>query len=143
MAKKMTHCKDCGAEVSKSAKNCPKCGAKLKKAHPIIIIIGIIIIIIGCVMLAKDTSSPTNTTNSTQTVQSSAMTLDKFNQIQTGMTYQQVVDIVGAEGTLSTESSYGSASMKIYYWYGSDGISNAAISFENGKVSGKSQIELQ
>ena len=70
------------------------------------------------------------------------MTLDKFNQIQTGMTYEQVVAIVGSEGTLSTESAYGNQSMKIYYWYASNGISNATISFTNGKVSAKSQIGL-
>ena len=27
----MIHCKECGAEVSKSAKVCPKCGKRLKK----------------------------------------------------------------------------------------------------------------
>ena len=28
MAKKLVQCKDCGKEVSKSAKTCPHCGAK-------------------------------------------------------------------------------------------------------------------
>lgn len=147
MAKKMTYCKDCGAEVSKSAKTCPKCGAKLKKAHPIGIIIGIIIVIIGiCTIINSGSSNKTSTnlTTSTENAQSEQyMTLEKFNKIQTGMTYQQVVDIVGTEGTLSTESSYGSASMKIYYWYSSDGVSNATISFDNDKVSAKSQIGLK
>lgn len=59
------------------------------------------------------------------------------------MTYQEVVDIMGEEGTLSTESSYGSQTMKIYYWYASNGISNATISFMNGEVSAKSQIGLK
>ena len=70
------------------------------------------------------------------------ITLEKFNKIETGMTYQQVVDIIGEEGTLSTESAYGDQSMKIYYWYSSNGITNATISFMNGKVSAKSQIGL-
>lgn len=71
------------------------------------------------------------------------LTLDKFYQIEAGMTYQQVVDIVGEEGTLSTESSYENQTMQIYYWYASNGISNATISFMNGKVTAKSQIGLE
>ena len=70
------------------------------------------------------------------------MTMEKFNKIETGMTYEQVVAIVGSEGELSTESSYGSYSMKIYSWKASNGIANATVSFTNGKVSGKSQIGL-
>ena len=68
------------------------------------------------------------------------ITLDKFNQIQTGMTYEQVVAIIGEEGTLSSESAYGDYSSKIYSW--SNGIANATISFSNGKVSAKSQFGL-
>lgn len=149
MADKMTHCKDCGTEVSKSAKTCPKCGAKLKKAQPIRIALGILIIIIGIGIIANsgstnNSSTSTNSSTSSSVVQSNnAITLEKFSKIQTGMTYQQVVDIVGTEGTLSTESSVGNLTYQIYYWYGSDGISNATISFDNGKVSGKSQIGLK
>ena len=42
----MIHCKECGAEVSKSAKVCPKCGKKLKH-NGLRIVIGIILIFIG------------------------------------------------------------------------------------------------
>ena len=59
------------------------------------------------------------------------------------MTYKEVVAIAGEEGTLSTESSYGNQTMKIYYWYSSNGISNATVSFMNGKVTAKSQIGLE
>ena len=69
------------------------------------------------------------------------ITLDKFNQIQTGMTYEEVVAIIGEEGTVSSESSYGDYSSKIYSW--SNGIANATISFTNGKVSAKSQVGLE
>lgn len=74
--------------------------------------------------------------------ESTKVTLDKFNKIETGMTYEQVVDIIGEEGTLSTESSAGKQTMKIYYWYAENGIFNATISFMNGKVNAKSQIGL-
>lgn len=71
------------------------------------------------------------------------MTLSKFNQIENGMTYEEVVAIIGSEGTLSTESSYGNQTMQVYYWYASNGISNATVSFINGKVTAKSQIGLE
>ena len=45
MANKMTTCKTCGTEVAKSASVCPKCGAKLKKKHPILAILIVIIAI--------------------------------------------------------------------------------------------------
>ena len=161
----MKLCKECGTEVSKSAKICPKCGKKLKH-NGIRITIGLIIIIIGIGMLISDTndttpvssntgstvltnsSSSTTTKDNTKNVtstnsKSTKMTLEKFNKIKTGMTYKQVVSIIGEDGKLSTESSYGGQTMKIYYWYASNGISNATVSFMNNKVTAKSQIGLE
>lgn len=49
---KLTVCKACGAEVAKSAKSCPSCGAKIKKTHPIligVIVVLLLIIVIGAV----------------------------------------------------------------------------------------------
>ena len=44
----MKTCKDCGTEVSKSAKTCPKCGAKLKGGiGKVILIILAIIVVFG------------------------------------------------------------------------------------------------
>ena len=42
----MKICKDCGKEVSKSAKTCPNCGKKMKKPIALFVILGIIVIII-------------------------------------------------------------------------------------------------
>ena len=46
------------------------------------------------------------------------MSLDEFNQIQNGMSYDQVVQIVGGPGELVSE--VGSA--QVYMWVGSGGI---------------------
>ena len=50
MAKnKMMRCKTCGADIAKSADTCPSCGAKIKRRHPILggllLMIGLIVII--------------------------------------------------------------------------------------------------
>lgn len=134
----MKICKDCGTEVSKTAKTCPKCGRKLKKKG-LGVVLGIVIIFIGLIGIA---SGGNNTSSTNSQIQQEKMTLEKFNKIETGMKYEEVVKIAGEEGTLSTETSYGNQTMKIYYWYASNGISNATVSFTNGKVSGKSQIGL-
>lgn len=51
----MKTCKDCGKEVSKSAKTCPGCGKKMKKPIILFVILGIIVLtIIGGMMAGKD-----------------------------------------------------------------------------------------
>lgn len=51
----MKKCKDCGKEVSKSAKSCPSCGKKLKKPIVLYVILGLIVIgIIGAVLSNKE-----------------------------------------------------------------------------------------
>lgn len=138
----MKICKECGKEVSRSAKTCPNCGKKLKSSG-LRIFLGILILLIGIASIAslgENNTSPTSA-NSTE-VQQQKVTLEKFNKLETGMTYKQVVEIIGEDGTLSTESSYGNQSLKVYYWYSSNGISNATVSFSNGKLTAKSQIGL-
>lgn len=142
----MKVCKDCGTEVSKSAKSCPKCGKKLKHTA-LRVTLGIIIIIIGICFLAGDTA---NTQNITQTESSitqkqEKMTLEKFNKIKTGMTYKQVVEIIGEEGTVLSETDLGDSKYKttIYCWYADNGIANANVTIQGGKVVSKAQAGLK
>ena len=48
----MRICKDCGKEVSKSAKTCPNCGKKMKKPIALFVILGIIVIIVICSIIS-------------------------------------------------------------------------------------------
>ena len=71
------------------------------------------------------------------------MSLEEFNQIQNGMSYEEVQKIVGSAGTVLSESSIGGISIRIVSWLGNGSLgSNAAITFQNGAVSGKSQAGL-
>lgn len=147
-------CSECGAQVSTSASKCPKCGKKLKHTGLylciVILVSGLAIVLgIGAAASIKGESAVNLAWNnyknaiSNEENHENKITLEKFNQIENGMTYEEVVSIIGEEGTLSTESSYGSQAMRIYGWYASNGISNATVSFMNGKVNGKSQIGLE
>lgn len=76
-----------------------------------------------------------------------SISLSEFNQIETGMTYEEVCNIVGGEGTLSSSVDLGlgdSFKTEIYQWTG-DGIigANANVTFQGGKVMSKAQIGLQ
>lgn len=74
------------------------------------------------------------------------ISLDEFNQIQTGMSYQQVVDIIGSEGTVLSETDIGGAEYKttIYTWEGSGSLgANANITIQGGKVVSKAQFGLK
>lgn len=51
----MRICKDCGKEVSKSAKSCPNCGKKMKKPIVLFVILGIIaLVIIGSIISGNE-----------------------------------------------------------------------------------------
>lgn len=76
---------------------------------------------------------------------SNSITKSEFDKIEYGMTYEEVVEIVGCEGELGAGSSFGGYSASVYTFKGTlyflNGA-NAAITFSNGRVSGMASIGL-
>lgn len=71
------------------------------------------------------------------------LTYENYLKISNGMTYSQVVDILGGHaGTLDTSSSYEGYTMTVYSWSNNSGTKNIVVVFDNGKVSAKSQFGL-
>lgn len=74
------------------------------------------------------------------------ISLDEFNAIKTGMTYQEVFDIVGARGTLLSESDIGLGDeyyTAMFSWDGEGSLgANANVMFQGGKVISKAQYGL-
>lgn len=75
------------------------------------------------------------------------ISLAEFNAISTGMTYQEVIDIIGSAGEILSEvdlglgEEYFTQSRK---WDGEGSIgANAIIQFQNGKVVTKAQFGLE
>lgn len=76
-------------------------------------------------------------------VQTAPITLAQYEQIEEGMTYDKVVEIIGGDGEAISESNAEEAVTVVYIWKGSDGISNATITFFNNAVFSKAQYGLQ
>lgn len=75
------------------------------------------------------------------------ISLEEFNAIQTGMTYQEVFDIVGSRGELLSETDLGLGDQyysAMYMWEGEGMVgANANVLFQGGVVVSKSQIGLE
>ena len=71
------------------------------------------------------------------------VSLAEFQQIQSGMTYAQVVSIIGFEGTESSRSDLGGTSTVMYEWVNS-GFSGANMNamFQDGRLVSKAQAGL-
>ena len=66
----------------------------------------------------------------------------QFEEITEGMTYEEVVSILGIEGTLESERNYPEYNSKIYFW-GDFPSGYIDITFIDGFVQDKYQYHLQ
>lgn len=71
----------------------------------------------------------------------SKVTLEKYNQVKEGMSYEEVKGILG-EGTLTSQTKIMQAESLIYSWVNKDG-SNMNCAFSGSKVMTKAQINLK
>ena len=75
---------------------------------------------------------------------SNYLTYSNYTQIQNGMTYSEVVEILdGHDGVLDTSSGFGGYTFSYYTWSNNSGTKCIVIGFENGKVCSKSQYGLR
>lgn len=136
-------CSVCGKGIASTAKNCPSCGAKNKMPYYrkwwfwLLITAAILMAVIRGVNYL---SQPALNIDQRQS-NSELITISEFNRINSGMTLLQVQSIIGSKGSLVSQSNVDGYKLEIYSWDG-DGVSNATITFENGKVINKTQIGL-
>ena len=71
------------------------------------------------------------------------ISLEQYNSIETGMSYDDVVGLLGGEGTLLSDTNISNSTSQIYQWSGSSLGSNATITFSDGKVMSKAQFGLE
>ncbi len=70
------------------------------------------------------------------------VTMDEYNRVQQGMTYEQVVDIVGEEGQEVGRTLDLRTKTVLYRWANPDGSYMVAM-FQNGRVAQKAQYGLK
>jgi hypothetical protein len=69
---------------------------------------------------------------------SSGLTLEKYNQVKTGMSKAEVVTLFGSEGKVASEAE----GIQMISWESGSFGANALITFQNGVVQSKAQAGL-
>jgi len=78
-----------------------------------------------------------------QAIQARVISMDEFSRIQTGMSYDKVVGIIGSPGELLSSSEFSGTVTAMYMWKGDpSGYGNATVMFQNDAVVSKSQFGL-
>lgn len=140
---KVKKCKFCKTEIPKAARVCPNCRKSQGVSGCLVAVI--IVVVLGMVGLFGVTKMMTENPDITA-VPNECITQAEFLRIETGMTYEEVVEIIGSKGELLSEGDAGLGpeyATHIIMWRGADGISNANVTFQGGKVIGKAQVGLR
>ncbi|MEZ5344187.1 MAG: DUF3862 domain-containing protein [Pyrinomonadaceae bacterium] len=89
------------------------------------------------------TSTPAETSSDSSSTSSGSgnLTLDNFNKLKAGMKYEEVVKILGSEGSETSSSSVGKIELKSYKWEG-DKFARIYANFRNDELTSKSQSGL-
>lgn len=85
-----------------------------------------------------DSSGDSTSTSSTG---KGSITLDSFSKMKNGMTYEEVVKILGKEGEETSSSTIGKYELKSYKWEG-EKSARISASFRNNELRSKSQFGL-
>ena len=76
--------------------------------------------------------------------ESEYITMEEFNKIETGMSYEEVKDIIGSPGEMTSQVEVDDIQTMIVTWYGNGMAgSNANVTFLNNEVMSKAQFGLK
>lgn len=136
-------CKYCQTDIPVKAKVCPNCKRTLKGPGCLIYVLSFFIVIGVIFALTINFNSGIQKEISGVSNDSEYITLEEYNNIEMGMSYEEVTNIIGSNGIVSSEVNSNGYEIKIVTWYGK-GIagSNANVTFTNGKASAKAQAGL-
>lgn len=101
-------------------------------------------LLVGCAAPAPttDAAAPAPAPAAPETAPASALTMANFEAIETGMTREQVEEILGPGEELSS-SDIGGISTVLIQWTENNGMKNMNVTIQDGKVVGKAQFGLE
>jgi len=139
-----TVCKHCHKEVPPLTTAAPRRGMRVLKGVLTLIVavvfLGLIALLVFNPGGPSSTSSPSS--GSLLTVLEPTVTMAEFSRLQTGMTYQQAVEIIGTAGEEMSRSDLAGYTTVMYGWKNADG-SNMNAMFQNGGLINKAQFGLR
>lgn len=98
-------------------------------------------------IISNDISGQEQQTDSTKKTETNPkINKEEFDSIKNGMSYEEVVNIVGGDGELLSETGTNGDQYHtmMYSWEGEKGFgSNANTTFQNGKLVNKAQFGLK
>lgn len=114
----------------------------MKKILKWIGIIFLVLIVIGALSGNKGGSTKSGTTQ-TAPAKETGVTMEKFTSIKEGMTYEEVVGVLGSEGEVMSSNEIAGIKTVMYKWDGASVMSNMNATFQNGKMVSKAQLGLK
>lgn len=74
---------------------------------------------------------------------SATITLEEYNKLKTGMTYEEVKEIVGGECNKGVSQSVGGIKQAIYICDGEDEGAKVTLTFQNDKLTAKVSTDFE
>jgi len=73
----------------------------------------------------------------------SLVTLENFNRLETGMTIDEVIEIIGDYDELTSDSEVLDSTIEVYTFTGDSILSSAMLTFTDGELTNKVQTGLE
>ncbi len=144
MKNKLKKCKFCQTDIPKKATVCPNCKRTLNSHGCLISLCMFVIIICGGVVATINLNNGIQKSISGTSNDSEYITMAEYNQIKADMTYDEVTQIIGSNGQLTSTVTSNNITISMYTWYGNGTAgSNANVTFTNNLVTGKAQVGLK
>jgi hypothetical protein len=138
-----TVCKHCHKDVPPVTTAAPQSGmSPILKGVSIVAAVFFGLIGYAVMFAPSSTSSPTASSARLFKALEPTVTMAKFSSLQTGMTYPQAVEIIGAPGEEMSHSEIAGYATVMYAWKNPGG-SNMNAMFQNGALVNKAQFGLQ
>jgi hypothetical protein len=147
-------CEDCGKEISKKATACPGCGSPVNKKLEVRLsgILGaafFVALIVYSFNFSIFTRKSPSLTLTLPSINQQIVTFTKYQKIENGMSYHQVVEIIGTQGQESSRNHMdgvpgvvNAIETVMYQWINPNGSNMNAI-FQNDKLMQKAQFGLE